>query len=255
MQLKFERKTLEKENALWYNKGKEIRLKGIKMKIIIVGGGKIGTTILKDLVSEDHDVVMVDSSPAVIEQITNLYDVMCVCGNGVDNETLTEAGAEKAELLIAVTGSDEFNMLCCFMAKRLGVGNTIARIRNPEYNDRSLGFIRQQLDLSMAINPDALAAKELFNLLRLPSAQGVETFSRRNFEIVEIALKQDSPLNGMNLIEMRKKFPASYLVGTVRRESKTYIPGGVVLSDYECACGETWTSSPRPSATRHTRGG
>lgn len=196
------------------------------MKIIIVGGGKVGTTILQDLVAENHDVVMVDSDPAVIEQITNLYDVMCVCGNGVDNETLTEAGAEEAELLCAVTGSDEFNMLCCFMGKRMGVSSTIARIRNPEYNDQSLGFIRQQLDLSMSINPDALAAKELFNLLQLPGAANVETFSRRNFEIVEVILREDSPLCGMNLIEMRKKFPASYLVGTVRRGGEAFIPDG-----------------------------
>ncbi len=196
------------------------------MNIIIVGGGKIGTTILENLVSEGHNVVAVDSDPNVIAEISNIYDVMCVCGNGVDWETLTEAGVKNTQLLIAVTGSDEFNMLCCFMAKKLGVAHTIARIRNPEYNDKSLGFIKQALDLSFAINPDFLAAKELFNLLQLPIAESVETFSRRNFEIVELLLKEKSVLNGMSLMEMKKKFPASYLVGTVQRGSEAFIPGG-----------------------------
>ena len=196
------------------------------MNIIVVGGGKIGTTILKSLVQEGHDVVVVDSNQKVIAEISNIYDVMCVCGNGVDWETLTEAGADKAQLLIAVTGSDEFNMLCCFMAKRIGTVHTIARIRNPEYNDQSLGFMRQQLDISMAINPDSLAAKELFNLLQLPVAERVETFSRRNFEMVQLVLKENSLLDGMSLMEMRKKYPASYLVGAVQRGEEALIPSG-----------------------------
>jgi trk system potassium uptake protein TrkA len=196
------------------------------MKIIIVGGGKIGVTILKNLAAEGHNVIVIDSSAAVISEISNTYDVMCVCGNGVDWETLTEAGAENAQLLIAVTGSDEFNMLCCFMAKKMGVENTIARIRTPEYNDNSLGFIKQTLDISFAINPDALAAKEIFDLLQLPGAESVETFSRKNFEIVELVLKENSPLCGMTLAEMKKKYVADYLVGTVQRGDEVFIPGG-----------------------------
>ncbi len=196
------------------------------MKIIIVGAGKVGNTILESLVTENHDVVAIDKDPKVIAEISNVYDVMCVCGNGVDSDTLAEAEAEKAHLLIAATGSDEFNMLCCFMAKRLGVPYTIARIRTPEYNDKSLGFIKQNLDISFAVNPDAVAAKEIFNLLRLPGAESIETFSRRNFELIEFLLKPDSDLCGMTLMEMKKKYPASYLVGIVQRGDKVYIPGG-----------------------------
>lgn len=210
-----------------------------QMKIIIVGGGKIGTTILENLVAEGHDVVAIDSDPNVIAEISNIYDVMCVCGNGVDWETLTEAGVEHAQLLIAVTGSDEFNMLCCFMAKKLGVENTIARIRNPEYNDQSLGFIKQTLDLSFTINPDFLAAKELFNLLQLPGAESVETFSRRNLEIVELVLKPDSVLCGLSLMDMKKRFPASYLVGTVLRKDEVFIPGGSFVLQSEDRIGLT----------------
>ncbi len=196
------------------------------MNIIIVGGGKVGSTILESLVAENHDVVAIDCDPTVVAQLSNVYDVMCVCGNGVDCETLTEAGAENAQLLIAVTGSDEFNMLCCFMAKRMGVPNTIARIRNPEYNDKSLGFMRQTLDISFAINPDAVAAKEMFNLLQLPGAESIETFSRRNFELVELVIKPGSVLDEMSLAEMKKKYSGSYLVGIVQRGEEVVIPGG-----------------------------
>ena len=196
------------------------------MNIIIVGGGKIGSTVLQSMVAENHDLTVIDSDPRVIAEIANVHDVMCVCGNGVDCETLTEAGAENAQLLIAVTGSDEFNMLCCFLAKKMGVPHTIARIRNPEYNDKSLGFMKQALDVSFTINPDAVAAKELFNLLQLPGAESIETFSRRNFEMVQIILKRHSVLDGMTLMEMKKKYPAAYLVGIVQRGDEVYIPGG-----------------------------
>lgn len=196
------------------------------MNIILIGGGKIGITILESLVSEGHNVVVVDNSPQVINQINNMYDVMCVCGNGVDWETLQEAGSDKTNLLVAVTGSDEFNMLCCFMAKKIGIPHTVARIRSPEYNDKSLGFIKQALDLSVSINPDFMAAKEIFSLLQLPAAESVETFSHRTFEIVELILKEDSPLCGMSLMEMKKRFPGAYLVGTVQRNGEAFIPSG-----------------------------
>ena len=134
------------------------------MKIIVIGCGKIGGTIISQLVSEDHDVVAVDSNNYILRSVTDIYDVFGVCGNGADSETLLEAGANTAQLVVSVTGSDELNMLSCFMAKRLGAENTIARIRNPEYNDKSLYFMRKELGLSMSINPEALAAHELFNI-------------------------------------------------------------------------------------------
>ena len=167
------------------------------MNILVAGCGKIGTTIIDSLVAEGHDVTAIDADAAVLDGITNIYDVIGVCGNGADCETLGEAGVEKAELFVAVTGSDELNMLSCFMAKKMGAAHTIARIRNPEYNDRSLGFMRQQLGLSMSINPELLAAQELFNILKFPSAVKIETFSRRNFEMIELRLKNDSVLGGL----------------------------------------------------------
>ena len=162
------------------------------MNIIIVGCGKVGVSILSSLVAEGHDVTAVDSSSEVIEELTNVYDVMGVCGNGVDYETLEEAQVEQAELFVASTKSDELNMLSCFLAKKMGAKQTIARIRNPEYNDSSLSFVRQQLGLSMSINPELLAAQELSDLLKLPAAVKIETFSRRNFEMIELRIKERS---------------------------------------------------------------
>ncbi len=201
------------------------------MKIIIVGCGKIGTTIIASLVREGLDVVAVDNDAATVEELTNLYDVMAVCGNGADNDTLLEAGVENCDLFAAVSGSDETNMLSCFLARRMGAKQTIARIRNPEYNDRSLGYLCQQLELSLAINPDRLAAHELHNILKLPSAVRIETFSGRSFELVELILKPDSPLDGMSLMEIRRCYAgAKFLVCAVQRGDEVVIPsGGFVL--------------------------
>lgn len=195
------------------------------MNIIVVGCGKIGSTIIASLVQEGHDVVAIDDVSAVIAEVTNIYDVMGVCGNGADCNTLSEAGVERTELFVAVTGSDELNMLSCFIARRMGAKHTIARIRNPEY-DMSLAFLRQQLDLSSVINPDYLAAQELFNILKLPSATKIETFSRRNFEMIELRLKPDSPLDSVRLCDIRKKYQAQFLVCVVQRGEDVFIPGG-----------------------------
>ena len=196
------------------------------MKIIVIGCGKIGSTILASLTAEGHDVVAVDINPELVSELTNVHDVIGVCGNGADHDVLIEAGAENAELFVAATGSDELNLLSCFLAKKMGAQNTIARVRNPEYNDKSLSFMKKHLDLAMTINPERLAAHELYNILKLPSAVKIETFSRRNFEMIEIRLKPDSKLDGMKIIEMRNKFEARFLICAVQRGDKAYIPDG-----------------------------
>ena len=196
------------------------------MKIIVVGCGKIGNSILASLVNEGHDVVAVDVSQSVLTETTNIYDVMCVCGSGTDCEVLAEAGVDKAELVVAVTGSDEFNMLCCFIARRMGAKHTIARLRNPEYSENSRAFLQNELSLSLAINPEAMVAKELYNMLKLPAAAKIDTFSGRNFEMVEFILKPDSKLHGLSLIELRKKYQVNMLVCAVERGENVYIPDG-----------------------------
>ncbi|MBQ2759719.1 MAG: Trk system potassium transporter TrkA [Clostridia bacterium] len=196
------------------------------MKIIIVGCGKIGTALIESLVSEEHDIVVIDSDRKVLEEINNIYDVMCVCGNGADSDALEEANSDKADLFIAVTNSDELNMLSCFFAKKMGAEHTVARIRKTDYNDKSLNFMKQTLDLSMPINPEYRAAKELYNILKMPSAVKIESFSSGSFEMVEIKLKPDSMLDGMTLVEMRGKFKAKFLICAVQRDGKVFIPSG-----------------------------
>ncbi len=196
------------------------------MNILIVGCGKIGSTILASLTNEGHDITAIELDRDILTEITNVYDVMGVCGNGADCDTLAEAGVADAEMFIAVTGSDELNMLACYLAGRMGARHTIARIRNPEYNDKSLTFMKQELGLSMAINPELLAAGELFHTLKLPTAAKIETFSRGNFEMIELRLREDSPLLGVPLHELRTRYNAKFLICVVQRGDEVYIPDG-----------------------------
>ena len=202
------------------------------MKIIIVGCGKIGKSLIESLVSEGHDVAVIDKDPSVIEEATNTFDVIGLCGIGTDCEVLTEAGAAKADIVISVTGSDELNMLSCFIARTLGAKNTVARIRDREYNDKSLGFMAGQLQLSMAINPEMATAHNIANILRFPSAINIDTFDSNKFEIVEMILGDKSPLAGMTMIDLRKRSPGKFLICAVLRKNEVIIPDGrFVLED------------------------
>ena len=213
------------------------------MNIIVAGIGKIGMAIVETLVNEGHDVTVVDNKPEIITDITNIYDVMGVCGNCADCEVLEEAGVENAELFIAFTNSDEMNMLSCFLAKKMGAKHTVARIRNPEYNDRSLGFMRQQLNISMSVNPELLVAQELYNILKIPSAFKVEYFARRGLEMIELRLKADSPLCGKKLSKLREKQTVEFLIGVVLRDGKVIIPDG----SFELAEGDIISIAATPN--------
>lgn len=196
------------------------------MRIVIVGCGKIGQSILKSLVLENHEIVAVDTDPDVISSITGSYDVMGVCAAGTHWKTLSDAMVQNAELFIATTGSDELNMLSCFLAKRMGAKHTVARIRGQEYSNENLGFIKRQLELSMVINPERLTAQTIFNILKFPSAVKSETFARRRFEMAELSIKPDSPLDGVSLSELRSRYSATFLVCAVLRGGTAHIPGG-----------------------------
>ncbi len=213
------------------------------MNIIVTGCGKIGTAVVSALVGEGHDVTAVDENPAVINEITNVYDVMAVCGNGTDCEALEEARVDICDIFVAVTGSDELNMLSCFIAKKMGAKHTVARIRNPEYNDRSLSFMRHQLELSMSINPELSMAQELHNLLKIPSAYKVEYFSRRNLEMIEVRLKKDSALVGKKISKIRDREKQHFLIGAVLRDNELHIPDG----NFELREGDTVSIVASPS--------
>lgn len=196
------------------------------MRIVIAGCGKIGISIIESLAAEGHDVVAIDSDAGVIDEISNVYDVIGVIGNTVDCDVLSEAEIEKTEMFVATTASDELNMLSCFLARKMGAKHTVARIRNPEYNEKSLGFMRHELGLSFSINPERIAAQELFNVLKLPNAAKIELFSRGNFEMIEMKLRAESPLCGKKLSELRGKYKSKFIITTVQRGKNVYIPDG-----------------------------
>ncbi|MBQ9743171.1 MAG: Trk system potassium transporter TrkA [Ruminococcus sp.] len=196
------------------------------MKIIIAGCGKIGESLIGALVKEGHDVIAIDKDSEALSEIINIYDVIGVCGISTDCEVLAEAGADKADMFIAVTGTDELNMLSCYIAKTLGAKHTIARIRDRAYNENNLDFLQQKLGLSMSINPERFAAYDIYHVLKFPSAVHVETFSTRNFEIIELILKENSPLSGVKVIDLRKLNPAKFLICAVQRGEQVYIPDG-----------------------------
>ena len=196
------------------------------MNIIIMGCGKIGGDILANLVTEGHDVTAMDENAEVLSDLTNVYDVMTVCGSGLDYDTLTEAGVRDAELYLAMTQNDEVNIMSCFLARKMGAKHTVARISNPEYKGRGLAFIKQQANISMFINPDQVMAAEIFNTLKLPNGIRSEYFSKRNFEMIEMQVKEYSPLIGHKLFEIRNKIKAKFLVCVVRRGNEVFIPDG-----------------------------
>ncbi len=196
------------------------------MNIIVVGCGKIGFSVVPELLKEGHDITVIDTDGATVEEITNMYDCMGVCGNGVDCTVLESAGVSQADLIIAVTASDELNMLCCFLSREMGAKHTIARIRNPEYNGDSLAFMRHKLHLSMAINPERLMARELYNILKIPSAYKVDYFARRNLEMIEIRLKPESELCGKKISKIREKQKVEFIISAVLRQGELIIPDG-----------------------------
>ncbi len=202
------------------------------MQIIVVGAGKVGSSLTAQLIRE-HRVTVIDQEPKLIENIINIYDVMGVCGNGASYEIQKEAEVGKADLLIATTSSDEINILACLVAKKLGVPHTIARIRNPEY-ETQLRFMRGELGLSMSINPEKAAAHEIARVLRFPAAMKLESFSKGRLELVEYRLPEGSVLDGMRLLDLYRSARARVLVCAVSRKEETTIPSG----DFQLRAGD-----------------
>ncbi len=196
------------------------------MNIIVAGCGNIGQTIIKSMVGEKHNVTAIDVDRELISSVTNIYDIMGICGNCVSYETLDDAGTKNADLFIAVTNLDEVNMLSCYLAKKMGAKHTVCRTRDYEYNNKSFDFVKDQLSLDVTINPELLTAQYIFNLLKLPSATKVETFSRNSFEVVELVLKENSPILNLPLLELRKKIPINFLIYSILREDNVIIPNG-----------------------------
>ena len=196
------------------------------MDIVIVGGGKVGFSLAEQLVKENHNVTVVDSDEEALRRAGDQLDIMTVRGNGVSAAALRESGADKADLLVAATNSDEVNMVCCLTAKDLGAKYTIARIRNPEYT-ASVAELRRNLKIDMAINPENTTAVEIARLLRFPSAADIETFCRGMVELMGFRLQEGDFLVGHPLYALPPQVKKlSLLFCAVERDGEVSIPNG-----------------------------
>lgn len=195
------------------------------MRIVVVGLGKVGRALAAQLAAEGHDIVGIDQNAEIIDNIVNIYDVRGVAGNGGCYDVQKEAFEDGADLLIATTSSDEINILSCLVAKKIGTRHTIARIRNPEY-EKQLRFMREELGLSMVINPEKATSREIARVLRFPSAIKREQFCRQRFELVEYRVGPDNPLVGMPLADLYRNIRVKILVCAVARGQETIIPSG-----------------------------
>ena len=195
------------------------------MNIVIVGIGKVGHALAEHLAAEGHDITVIDHRPEVVAHAGDILDIIGAVGNGASYRVQKEAGVQNADLLIAASDSDEVNMLCCLVAKKLGVSTTIARVRNPEYESQ-LGLMTDELGISLAINPERETAREISRILRFPSATKVETFAKGRIELVEYRIPQGSPLAGLCLTDLGKTVRAHVLICAVQRAGEVLIPDG-----------------------------
>lgn len=195
------------------------------MKIVIIGGGKIGASLAQELTKENHDVVIVDNNKEKLALFSDTLDVITVYGNGAALEVQQEADVGESDLVIAATAQDELNILACIVARKLGCPNTIARVRNSEYRQQ-LYMLRNELAMSMSINPELLAAKEIYRLLQIPAFIKRDSFANGRVEMVELEIGGDSLLKGMRLTEMHTKVKVRVLVCAVIREDEIFIPDG-----------------------------
>lgn len=196
------------------------------MNVIIVGCGKAGRAVVESMAQDNHNVTAIDNDADVIRDIANTYDVMAVCGNATSRELLLEAGVSDADLFVAITASDEVNMLACFLAKKLGAKCTVARIRQSDYNEDGLDFLRTQLDLSVALNPELLTAQAIVDTLRLPTAVVVDTFAGKTMQILEFIVREGSSLLGKSLADLRKKSPVPFVACAVANGNRVVAPRG-----------------------------
>lgn len=195
------------------------------MKIIIIGCGKVGRVLARQLNEENHDIVIIDNQEYKLESFGEEVDALCITGNGTSISVLEEAGIGSADVLIAVTGSDELNLLCCVVAKKFSDCQTIARVRNPVYSEE-IDFIQERLGISMIVNPELLTAREITRLLQFPSAIQIDTFSKGHVELLKFRVLPEFNMDGVAIYELSSRFPQSVLICAVERDGEMEIPNG-----------------------------
>ncbi|MCI8285110.1 MAG: Trk system potassium transporter TrkA [Firmicutes bacterium] len=195
------------------------------MKIIIVGCGKVGTTLAEQLSTEDHDITIIDNNSSRLQNIVNRLDILGIKGNGATFPVLEEAGIEDTDLLIAATAADELNLLACLIGKKAGAKNTIARVRNPEYVD-VISVIKEDLGLSLAINPEMACAMEIGRVLKFPSMITVDTFAKGRVELLQFEVESGNALIGMQLKDMGRFHQKVLICAAEKKNSDVIIPSG-----------------------------
>lgn len=195
------------------------------MKIVLIGCGTIGRTVLEQLAAEEHTITIIDEDKETVDRLIEKHDVFGVVGNGASLDIQEEAGVKDADLVIAITSSDEINILSCLVAKKIGAGNTIARVRNPEYYRQS-AVLKEELGLSMIVNPELETSTEILNMINLPSTSNIERFAKGRVTLVEILIEEGNPLIGENLISIAKKVETKVLICAVQRGEEVIIPSG-----------------------------
>lgn len=195
------------------------------MNIIVVGDGKVGFAIAKQLNQEGHDITVVENKANVLSSTMNQLDIVGVQGNGASLDTLLEARVPSSDLLIAATSTDEVNIICCLLAKKLGARQTIARIRNPEYNN-TVRLIKDELGLSMSINPEQAAAREILRAIRFSNSIKVSSFAKGRIELAEVKVTENSPLINMRVVDINRRFKTEVLFVTILRDGEVIIPNG-----------------------------
>ena len=198
------------------------------MKIIIIGAGKIGTTLIENFIKEGHDVVVVDVNPHAITECVNRYDVNGVIGSGAERAALLEAGVQEAMVLIACTSMDEVNILSCVLAKKLGAKHTIARVRDPQYFNE-MNDMKGELGLDLAFNPELQTALEIERIIKFPSAKSIESFASGKALMVEFDILENNPIVGKSIIEISKEYKNKVLFGLIKRGGENIIPKGDVV--------------------------
>ncbi len=194
------------------------------MEIVVAGGGKVGSAICVDLAAEKHNVVLIDMKPEVVENLIDLADISGIAGNCASLEIQNQAGVSVCDVFIAVTESDEINIIASIIARKLGAKTTLARVRNPEYSE-NFEFVRENLGIAIMVNPELETARAIARSIRFPSSLGIETFANGRVQMVEVRIEKDSAFAGMQLNQFRKNY-GSALVCVVRRGKEVYIPRG-----------------------------
>lgn len=201
------------------------------MKIIIIGCGKVGRTLAQQLSEEQHDIVLVDTNAEKLQEVTEEIDAMTLVGNGASIGVQKEAGVKDADMLIAITNSDELNLLCCLIAKKVSKCETVARVRNPIYSEE-INFIKERLGVSMSLNPELATATEMARLLRFPSAIQIDTFAKGRVELLKFKVKPEFDMDGLAVSGLADKFKCDILICGVERDGEVTIPGGdFILKD------------------------